>query len=330
MSKLFALKEWVTVDEAARHLAAVFAEDVTPADVLRLGLDGHLILSVDLVNHATARRGKVVGFEGATWGEFPADLVALMPSVPEEAKGKPLPYMTSLNIDDERYLNLEDDVQTIRGVWDLPMIGGERLDVKHRYELLTGGPAVTLENLEGAFVQRGDVVCQLCESYDYNEFSRGSKAALESLKRYIQDKELSEDEAEKLLVKHAAERKQYLDRRAKRPKHEDYYPAGGLPADSVLVVRTAALRSLQKTLSNDDAGHESGGGTENAPSSRERTTYLNIVAALLELTLTPREGRTSEARVIREIVENYGEKPGISERTLAQKFAEAKRSLMGT
>jgi hypothetical protein len=327
MSKLFALKEWVTIGEAARHLATVFAEEVTPEDVLRLGLDGHLVLSVDLVNHATARKGKVVGFEEVTWGELSAEDVESLPNVPAEAKGKPLPYMTSLHIDDERYLNLEDDVQTIRGVWDLPMIGGERLDVKHRYELLTGGPAVTLENIEGAFVQRGDVMCQLCESYDNNEFSRGSRAALETLKHYIEGKELSADEAERLLVNHAAERKLYLDKRAKRPKRDDYYPAGGLPADCVLVVRTAALRSLQETMSDEQ---ESGKDSANAPSSRERTTYLNIVAALLELTLTPREGRTSEARVIREMIENYGEKPGISERTLAQKFAEAKRSLMGT
>jgi hypothetical protein len=42
MGKLFNLKEWLTVADAARHLTIVFGEDVTEADVLRLALDERL------------------------------------------------------------------------------------------------------------------------------------------------------------------------------------------------------------------------------------------------------------------------------------------------
>ena len=70
-----------------------------------------------------------------------------------------------------------------------------------------------------------------------------------------------------------------------------------------------------------------GGSGESPVSPRERTTYLNIIGAMLELMKSPRPGRDSDAAVIAEIEDNYREKPGISARTLQDKFAAAKRSL---
>ncbi len=67
MSKLFKLKEWLIIPEAARHLSAVFDEEVNEADILRLALDKHLKLSVNFVNKAYAKRGKVVTLEDTIW-----------------------------------------------------------------------------------------------------------------------------------------------------------------------------------------------------------------------------------------------------------------------
>ena len=50
-SKLFKLKKWLTIPETAKHLSIMFGEEVQEADVLRLGLDRHLKLSVNFVNH---------------------------------------------------------------------------------------------------------------------------------------------------------------------------------------------------------------------------------------------------------------------------------------
>lgn len=66
---------------------------------------------------------------------------------------------------------------------------------------------------------------------------------------------------------------------------------------------------------------------DSKPSSREVTTYLNIIGALLEFVQHPRSGRDSDAAVIRELEANYGDKPGISKRTLEDKFSLAKKSL---
>nr|WP_314658211.1 hypothetical protein [uncultured Pseudomonas sp.] len=48
MKKLIGLKDWLTLDEAAVYLTSVAEEAVTEADLIRLGLDNHLQLSLFL------------------------------------------------------------------------------------------------------------------------------------------------------------------------------------------------------------------------------------------------------------------------------------------
>lgn len=60
MSKLFKLKEWLTVPDAAKHLTVVFGEEVTEVDVLQLALEGHLKLSIFIEDISIARPGKIV------------------------------------------------------------------------------------------------------------------------------------------------------------------------------------------------------------------------------------------------------------------------------
>lgn len=273
MGKLFNLKEWLTVADAARHLSIVFGEDVTEADVLRLALDGRLRLSVYFVNHAKARCGKVIPWEETEWMLFPdsdafpggrvtkrADqaeaidarpcptkLQALFDELPPDDREKCYPLLRSLNIDGERFLNLSDEVTTLRGVWDLPMIGNEQLDIEHEYQNLTDGPAVTLQGLDGAFVEGSDgQMCQLQENYDDNEYQAGSSAHLEILKQQIAEKGIKSAKAESLLNRHKEQRKEFLERQRTRPAKENYYPAGGLPKDAVIVVRTEALREFER------------------------------------------------------------------------------------
>ncbi len=59
-SKLFKLKEWLTLPETARHLTGICGEEVSEADILRLALDKLLNLSVNFVNTAHATPGEVV------------------------------------------------------------------------------------------------------------------------------------------------------------------------------------------------------------------------------------------------------------------------------
>ncbi len=71
----------------------------------------------------------------------------------------------------------------------------------------------------------------------------------------------------------------------------------------------------------------------NVPTSRAETTYLNIIGGLLDLLLGKSPGGAAyssfinQAAVISALLAYHREKPGISERTLEEKFAAAKQSL---
>lgn len=161
MSKLLKLLEWVTVPQAAKHPSAIVGEEICEADVLRLALDQRIVLSVNFVNHARARRGKIIPFGEA-----------------ETAAGIPVPgvepYEVVLGLvlpDRDRVLVFDEEVVSISGVWDLAMIGSESLDVEHRYQALTDGPSVTLVGINGTFVQSGECdMCQLQEHFEDNEY----------------------------------------------------------------------------------------------------------------------------------------------------------------
>ena len=70
-----------------------------------------------------------------------------------------------------------------------------------------------------------------------------------------------------------------------------------------------------------------------APGERAETTYLNIIGAMLELMLSkspagnPHSIFDNQAAIINALLGHYTGTPGISARTLEDKFASAKRSL---
>jgi hypothetical protein len=310
MGKLFNMKPWLTVADAARHLTIAVGEDVTEADVLRLALDGALRLSVRFVNGAEARCGKIVRYseselkaavaagkfpEDLNWTTFPSGVHAVLPGMPDETKGKSITYLMSLRIDVDRYLTLGDKIIGIDEVWDLPLIGNERLDVEHAYQMLTGGPAVTLQCLDGAFVEGKDgQMCQIQESFDDNEYQAGSNAQLEKLKRHIANNNIGGAEAEELLNRHKVARKAFLENRKANcdsGKNSDNYYPGDLPKDSVLVVRTEALQEFEQSINVAPAMRDK------AMTATERNTLLTIIAALCKHSKIDTLGRGAAGRI---------------------------------
>lgn len=240
VQKLFKLRSWLTVDEAARHLTIVHGEDVSRADVLRLALDGHLTLSVNFVNRAKAYLGRVVPFKDVPMIEMPPVRNDGAPgSEPfSSPDGIPLEPVVELTGETPFLCFDRDKVASISGVWDLAMQGGEALDVEHEYQALTNGPAVTLVDIAGAFVTRSD------------------------------------GEWAQLLV--ALERSAGT-RVKERPSPRAYVPAGGLPDDSVLVVRTDALTAFQAKLADQQGGYTR---SERGLATRERDTLLKLVVGM--------------------------------------------------
>jgi len=299
-SKLLKLREWLIVPDAARHLSNIFKEEVSEADMLRLALDGQLKLSVYFVSHAHAIRGEVVSY-GKKEKEINGGL-----------------FRKKINIDNDRYLNLEGAVTIIQGVWDLAMVGNERLDVEKKYQTLTNGPKVTLIGFDGAFVtdENGEIY-QLQDSLAQMHITN-------SIQNQVN---IEEEKPEELLSQHKKDREEYVNERKEKNTADVYYPAAGLPQGSVLVVRTKALMELQERLSQEEL-------KKRKPLDiREERTYLNIIGALLEVITGKSIGMQkhpdfiSEAKLIQHFCDF--EMPGLSKSTLESKFAAAKRSIIG-
>ncbi len=138
MSKLINLKKWLTIEDASRHLSSIFDEPVKNYDIYRFALDGHLKLSVNLVNHAIAKKCRVASLEN-------------VPKIKALDGDDLIPL--GMRLDDDNYLVKDKDIISISGVMDLMMLGNEALDIEHEYQRLTSGVKVTLVCLEGAYVQ---------------------------------------------------------------------------------------------------------------------------------------------------------------------------------
>jgi hypothetical protein len=237
LGKLLSLKEWVTVPDAARRLSIVCGDDATESDVLQLALDGRLKLSVNFVNHAKARRGKVVPQDEAPtfWGELSGQEI-----------------ISGLDLGDGTRLVLDDEVERLEGIWDLSMLGAGRLDIEHKYHRLTGGPSVELACLAGVFMEgRDGSIWQLQERFKKNG-NDGSVSAT-----------------------------------------NDYYPAGGLPEDGVLVVRTATLSEFEQSIDATKAKDQK------PLSPTERNTLLVMIAALCEGVGIKHQDRTAASKLVR-------------------------------
>lgn len=240
MDKLFNLKQWLTVPEAARRLATIFGV-VNEHDVLRLALDGHLRLSVNFINHARAHPARVVPIEDAAYLELSPDFVDHLHG--GKYKGMPMNMLLGMKLDDKDVLELDREVIIVEGVYDLPMIGSERLDVEHAYQGLTGGPAVTLGVLAGAFIRGQDgQLCQLLERFDENPFHDGSEAQGRILEEILNREDPPLPEASELRETFKIRRKKSLEKRRAHSEsgkeHRNYFPAAGLPPDAVFVVPT--------------------------------------------------------------------------------------------
>lgn len=215
MSKLFKLKEWVTVPEAATHLAIICGEDVCEADVLRLALDGHLKLSVNIVNNTDAKEYKIQTAE-----EIEKIIRDIGESIKktkkqreliDDAADKVISLICDKNIAPEK---VSDCTITIRGIYDLAMIGNEGIKVEDKYQELISGIDLDLVCIDGTFISNPD-----------------------TLKLYQLQERWDDDVIADMKVRY------------KNFTREDmFYPSVRLPDDSFLVVRTAALREFERLL----------------------------------------------------------------------------------
>ncbi|TAG27494.1 MAG: hypothetical protein EAZ37_04855 [Burkholderiales bacterium] len=194
MSKLYKLKKWVSLSEAASLLADGIKERVEVSDVLQLALDGQVAISVLLINEAYARQCNPVALADVKFNE----VIGL--------KGEKfhMPAEGRLFFQGEQAYLIEKKVQQLEeGLYDLPLCGGERIDVEHRFHQLQSGIERTAISLEHVFVRNQHGLL------------------LEIQSHYPSEKLTPFDES-------------YFS-------GENYHPAGALPEDSEFVLRSEAI-----------------------------------------------------------------------------------------
>ena len=135
MKKLFDLKEWLTLEDTAKHLTILFGEEVKVSDVLRLALDGHLQLSVNFLQATSVNYGTIVPFKDALWIEKKLDEYV---SVVE---------MRSPRLSNTHAIRQEAKISSINNIWDLAMILGGRLIIENMFYKLTLDDAINYEPL---------------------------------------------------------------------------------------------------------------------------------------------------------------------------------------
>ncbi|SFN45332.1 hypothetical protein SAMN05216386_1031 [Nitrosospira briensis] len=337
MKRFAKVQEWLLVEDAAKYLSLVFKEEVSQAHVMRLALDGRLPLSVDLVTTAKAKHGvlvkctqdeidisRVAGapLPALEWQEIsPDEVPTRVGGTAEEATGKLRLEVRSLKIGDGLYVTFHNSsISTVEGLWDLPMVGGERIDIESRYQVLTNGTVLDFSAIEGCIVQNTDgQFCQLQEILDVPSYLRSWNADLEELKQHIADYDLGKTEAEALLNNHQEERKKFLEMQRRHPTSKFYYPAPRLPKSSRLVVRTQALREFE----NSPAHRQRDVQYADTLTGTERITALKMVGgmAMMGYGMDIHAGRLERIGEIIKDLERAG--AAVTEKTVREWLKEA-------
>lgn len=202
--KLVGLMRWVELGDGASYLSCLMGESIGREDILRLALEGHLTLSVRFVGAVTALCGRAEPAADVERHQIP---LLNGEGTFHWVNGTPIP-------DTDKVIVYDDRIRSIVDVWDLPMLGGERLSVENAYEIARLRNEHELFSLEGAFVTDSmGLYCKLMERFE-GELGR---------------------------------------RHANSPFHPDhYYPAAALPQDCILVVRTKVLEEFARRFNTDE------------------------------------------------------------------------------
>ena len=147
MDKLSQKSEWQTLPASAKFLSAAFDEEITETDVLRFALENGLQLSVNFVNYAHVKYGKIVRFTptevnaaidanalppGLEWGATSAEITATFPNTPAGKEREATWYVKNTWIGDDQWLSFTDaKVEEINGVWNLPLIAEQKQPLKN-------------------------------------------------------------------------------------------------------------------------------------------------------------------------------------------------------
>jgi|GEM_PF-6390467 len=223
--KLFKFKEWLTIAEAANHLSSILAnETVTATDILELGINGHLQLSVHFRTEICAKLGIIKSRDKATKFrtlKFFSKLASVNPDALQNAKEEDLEWVYSgIQIGNDEFMDFEGELIRLSDTWDLPMWAGEKTYVENLYYSQKADMHEELINLHGVFV---------CAN------KNDESSSIYKLYEFIKPNDQSE----------MVGNRPWMDER-------NFYPLDNFPSDSLLVVRTENIRKFEQSFKDQE------------------------------------------------------------------------------
>ncbi|MDK9706384.1 MAG: hypothetical protein OEL83_04980 [Desulforhopalus sp.] len=184
-SKLLRLRDWLTLPESANYLSIVLGEEISEVELLRLVLDGFLKISVNFVNPVVAERRELISEDlksrmASEWIRKENEYDQVYGEEPSAFFEEVLATIISAT-----------PSKILQGIWDLPMIGAERVFIEYQHQMLIGGsiPDRLRHSARSCGTYVEDIDGQVWQIYMYYN----NKKSAEDSFRYIPAYYLPED-----------------------------------------------------------------------------------------------------------------------------------------
>lgn len=196
-SRLYKLKTWLTLEGAASHLSSVLSEPVGVDDLLQLAIEKRLKLSVRTPEPFYANKGSVHSLDNArVMLRVTSSYKLCRPKTDVEALEQKIAgfwnlrelnddikkEVTEQNVEiffvgnlisqQEHVIFSKEVLRLPPGVYDLPMLSSEALDIEAMYSHLVHGEVIETVCLDGMWVEQEGCLYRMCElatSDDNNE-----------------------------------------------------------------------------------------------------------------------------------------------------------------
>lgn len=153
MSKLLKLKSWLSLAEGAQAISTLLGESVGISDLYRFALDGHINLSINLINPTPIRKVSVIRTESLqhktvkpSHKNLPKNLRVNVP-------------LAEYPISKKHWVESEaKDWSNVKGVYDLAMIGAERGEIT---QLIHPESIVKIPVISGFYIKKDEQIYKL-------------------------------------------------------------------------------------------------------------------------------------------------------------------------
>lgn len=302
--KLSNLKSWLTLDETSEQLCSLFGEQVEPKDVLKLGLDGHLKLSIYFATRQSASRCHFFD-KDEYFSMGPRDAYRKTFRLNILGSEKILAVPSSEISLFYKHDGLVEAERPLLGICDLPMIGDEKLLVEKLHFKLLGESKLgeSIPDLGSEL----DVIITSSDGVYYR-----LKGSLKSVGEVVPDSEIFKQG----LNLHAFAQAAYEQSLSE------------LGETTLIVVKPSSIAELISSIESKKIGLTELAEQEASLSQTKEQTYLAIIAALLKKAIDVSKVPITQDSIALNIDETYGKaNNGLSYSQLTKLFPKAKSAL---